>query len=75
MCRKKPKIEYTEDLFGREIVIRGFGLNQDSISRFIYDITQLAYLSNAEIIAIEEHEIEGGIYNIFEIKVTGGVYS
>ena len=70
----KPKIEYTEDLSGREIVIRGFGNNQESISQFIYDITHLSYLSNAEITAIEEHKIENGIYNIFEIKVTGGVY-
>lgn len=71
---KEPKIEYTEDLSGREIVIRGFGNNQDSISKFIYDVTHLTYLSNATITAIEEHEIEDGIYNIFEIKVTGGVY-
>ncbi len=70
----KPKIEYTEDLSGREIVIRGFGSSQESISKFIYDITHLSYLSNAEITAIEEHKIENGIYNIFEIKVTGGVY-
>lgn len=70
----KPKIEYIEDLSGREIVIRGFGNNQESISKFIYDITHLSYLSNAEITAIEEHKIEDGIYNIFEIKVTGGVY-
>lgn len=69
-----PKIEYTEDLSGREIVIRGFGRNQESISNFIYDITHLPYLSNAEITAIEEHKIEDGIYNIFEIKLTGGVY-
>ena len=70
----EPKIEYTEDLSGREIVIRGFGSSQESISRFIYDITHLSYLSNSEITAIEEHKIENGIYNIFEIKVTGGVY-
>ena len=70
----KPKIEYTEDLSGREIVIRGFGNDQESISKFIYDITHLSYISNAEITAIEEHKIENGIYNIFEIKVTGGVY-
>ena len=69
-----PKIEYKEDLSGREIVIRGFGNNQESISKYIYDITHLPYLSNAEITAIEEHKIENGIYNIFEIKVTGGVY-
>ena len=69
-----PKIEYTEDLSGRVIVIRGFGKNQESISKFIYDIAHLPYLTNAEITAIEEHKIEDGVYNIFEVKVTGGVY-
>lgn len=69
-----PKIEYKEDLSGREIVIRGFGNNQETISKYIYDITHLPYILNAEITAIEEHKIENGIYNIFEIKVTGGVY-
>ena len=69
-----PRIEYTEDLSGREMVIRGFGKNQESISAFIYDITHLPYISNVDITAIEEHKIEDGIYNIFEIKVTGGVY-
>ena len=69
-----PKIEYNEDLSGRVIVIRGFGKNQESISKFIYDITHLPYLTNAEITAIEEHKIEDGTYNIFEVKVTGGVY-
>ena len=69
-----PKIEYVEDLYGRELIIRGFGSSQESISKFIYDISHLPYLSNAEITAIEEHKIEDGIYNIFEIKVTGGVY-
>ena len=69
----KPKIEYKEDLSGREMVIRGFGNNQESISKFIYDISHLPYLSNAQITAIEEHKIENGIYNIFELVVTGGV--
>ena len=55
------------------MVIRGFGNNQESISKFIYDISHLPYLSNAQITAIEEHKIENGIYNIFELVVTGGV--
>ena len=71
---KKPKIEYIEDLSGREIVIRGFGNNQESISEFVYDIAHFSYISNVEITSIEEHSIEDGIYNIFEIKVMGGVY-
>lgn len=70
----EPKIEYTEDLSGREIVIRGFGGNQESISKYIYDITHLAYIGGARITAVEEHKIENGVYNIFEIKVMGGVY-
>lgn len=70
----KPEIGYTEDLSGREIVIRGFGNNQKSISQFIYDITHLSYIGSSKITAIEEHKIENGVYNIFEITVTGGVY-
>lgn len=71
----EAKIEYTGDLNGRDIVIRGFGGNQESISKFIYDITHMSYVSGAKITAIEEHKIEDGIYNIFEIIVTGGVYN
>lgn len=70
----KPEIGYTEDLSGREMVIRGFGNNQKSISQFIYDITHLSYIGSSKITAIEEHKIENGVYNIFEITVTGGVY-
>lgn len=71
----KPEIKYTEDLSGQRIVIRGYGGKQESISNFIYDIAHLSYISNAEITAIEEHKIENGVYNIFEITVTGGVYN
>lgn len=69
-----PEIGYTEDLAGREIVIRGYGQTQKSISQFIYDITHLSYIGSSKITAIEEHEIENGVYNIFEFTVTGGVY-
>ena len=71
----KPEIKYTEDLSGQRIVIRGYGGKQESISNFIYDIAHLSYINNAEITAIEEHKIENGVYNIFEITVTGGVYN
>lgn len=70
----EPKIEYLEDLSGREIVIRGYGSMQESISDFIYSLTQLSYIGSAKITAIEEHKIQNGIYNIFEITVTGGAY-
>lgn len=71
----EPEIKYTEDLSGQRIVIRGYGGKQESISNFIYDIAHLSYINNAEITAIEEHKIENGVYNIFEITVTGGVYN
>lgn len=69
-----PEIGYMEDLSGRELVIRGFGDNQKTISQFIYDITHFSYIGSSKITAIEEHEMENGVYNIFEITVTGGVY-
>jgi hypothetical protein len=66
------KIEYTSDLKDRTIIIRGYGANQSSISDFIYTITHFPYVKDAQITAIEEHEIEGGIYNIFELRIKGG---
>ena len=71
----KPKIEYETDISDREIVVRGYGDNQASISQFIYDLSLLPYINKIKITAIEEHKIENGIYNIFEIIITGGVYS
>ena len=67
------RIGYVSDLAGQEIVIRGFGSNQDDISGFIYNITQLSYITNAKITGIEEHKFIDGNYNVFEITVVGGV--
>ena len=69
-----PQISYTEDLSGQEIVIRGYGKNQKSISQFIYDITHLSYIGSSKITAVEEHKMDDGTYNLFEITVTGGAY-
>lgn len=60
------------DLAGNEIVIRGFGATQDGISKFIYGLSNLKYIKELNVTAIEEHRIENGIYNIFEITVIGG---
>ena len=67
------RIGYISDLAGQEIVIRGYGSNQDDISAFIYNITQLSYITNAKITGIEEHKFIDGNYNVFEITVVGGV--
>ena len=66
-------IEYTDDLAGKNIVIRGYGKKQDEISVFIYELSRLPYVSSADITAIEEHKMhDGEIYNIFEVVVIGG---
>ncbi len=70
---KLTEITYRQDLAGEQIVIRGYSANQESLSNFIYDITHFSYIGSAKITAIEEHTIENGRYNIFEIVVTGGV--
>ncbi len=70
--QESGKIEYISDLTGQEIVIRGFGSNQGDISDFIYSLTQLSYISNARITAIEEHKFDNGVFNVFEITVLGG---
>ena len=66
------KIKYVSDLTGQELVIRGYGSNQNDISQFIYNLSKLSYIASAKITAIEEHTIEDGVYNIFEITVLGG---
>ena len=60
------------DISNQQIIIRGFGKNQQDISNYIYRISKLSYIESAKITAIEEHRIEDGIYNIFEVIVTGG---
>ena len=69
----QAEIKYVDDLTGKDIVIRGFGKKQNDISSFIYGLAELAYINNAKITAIEEHEmLDGQKYNIFEIVVQGG---
>lgn len=65
-------IEYTKDLAGEEIVIRGYGQNSEDISRFIYDISRLGYIVSAKITAIEQHTLNNAAESIFEITVIGG---
>ncbi len=67
------KITYSSDLAGQELTIRGYGKNQDDISKFIYALSNLPYISSVKITAIEEHPMPAGTYNIFEIKIIGGV--
>ena len=68
----EPK--YTKDLAGEVITIRGYGDTQEDISRYIYSLSSLPYIQNAEVTAIEEHKMENGTYNIFEVKLTGGIF-
>lgn len=63
---------FTTDLSNQQLIIRGFGKNQADISNYIYRISELSYIKSAKITAIEEHKIEDGIYNIFEVVVVGG---
>ena len=67
------KKEYSCDLYEQSIIVRGFGESQDDISNFIYALSKLPYISHTSITAIEEHKIEDGMYNIFEVKLEGGI--
>lgn len=69
---EKPK--YTKDLAGETIILRGYGDTQEDISRYIYLLSNLEYIENVEVTAIEEHRMDTGTYNIFEIKLTGGIF-
>ena len=70
-----PSIKYEKDLSGQNITIRGYGASQSDISNYLHSISSLPYISRLDVVAIEEHKIEGGIYNIFEITVTGVGYN
>ena len=72
---KAPEIKYVKDLAGQNITIRGYGENQSDISNYLHSISSLPYISRLDVVAIEEHKIEDGIYNIFEITVTGVGYN
>lgn len=66
------KPEYVKDLSGAEIVIRGYGQNSEDISKFIYNISRLNYITSAKITAIEQHILNDEAESIFEITVIGG---
>jgi len=72
---ENPSIKYEKDLSGQKIVIRGYGESQSDISEYLHSISSLPYISNLDVVAIEEHVIEGGVYNIFEITVVGVGYN
>ena len=69
-----PQIKYESDLMGKQLTLRGYSKSQADISEFIYLISNLDYITNAAITGIEEHKMmDGQNYNIFEIRLTGGM--
>ena len=70
-----PAIKYEKDLAGQVITIRGYGGSQNDISNYLHSISSLPYIARLDVVAIEEHKIEGGVYNIFEITVVGVGYN
>lgn len=66
-----PVIKYEKDLCQQSITIRGYGSSQSDISNYLHSISELSYITKINVVAIEEHKIENGIYNIFEITVEG----
>lgn len=66
-----PEIKYEKDLYHQNITIRGYGSSQNEISNYLHSISELSYITKINVVAIEEHKIENGVYNIFEITVEG----
>lgn len=66
-----PEIKYEKDLYHQNITIRGYGSSQNDISNYLHSISELSYITKINVVAIEEHKIENGIYNIFEVTVEG----
>jgi len=69
-----PKVEYIKDLSGEKLIIRGYSSSQEAVSKFIYDVSHLSYITNSQITAIEQHNMDGNPVNFFEFIVTGGMY-
>lgn len=70
-----PEIKYTEDLSFQKITIRGYGNSQKDISDYLHVISELQYITKLNVVAIEEHKIEDGMYNIFEATLEGWGYN
>lgn len=70
-----PKIGYEKDLSRQKIVIRGYGSSQKAISDYLHTVSELTYITKLDVIAIERHRIENGVYNIFEATVEGWGYN
>ena len=70
-----PEIKYEKDLCLQKITIRGYGSSQKDISDYLHSISELSYIKKLNVVAIEEHKIENGVYNIFEATVEGWGYN
>lgn len=70
-----PQIKYEKDLSEQKITIRGYGSSQKDISDYLHKISELSYVAKMDIVAIEEHKIENGVYIIFEATVKGCGYN
>lgn len=64
------KPSYSRDLKNRKIIVRIYSSDQSRISGFVYNISQLDYISDCELTAIEEHEMNGIKVNICEFIIT-----
>ena len=69
-----PVIKYEKDLCQQKITIRGYGNSQKDISDYLHSLSELDYICRLNVVAIEEHKIENGEYNIFEATVEGWEY-
>lgn len=70
---KPPTVEYTKDLSGEKLSIRGYSSNPSDISIFLYDLSKLPYIADLELKAIEENKINGvETINVFEAILTLG---
>jgi len=71
--QKPPTVEYTKDLSGEKLSIRGYSSNPNDISIFLYDLSKLPYIEDLELKAIEENKINGiDTINVFEAILTLG---
>jgi len=67
----KTEITYQKDLSGEKLIVRGYSTNPSDVAAFLYNISQLPYISAVELKAIEEHTVNGTqTANIFEVVLS-----
>ena len=62
-------MKYTADLKGTNVILRGKGFNEESVVKFIYDISNIDCVNDLQLNAIEERVEDDVKIKIFEVVI------